>query len=145
MSISPGPLRIYLASPVGTFGTVRYQRQLAAARRHFPDAAIVEPCHLFLDTADWRRHWDYLITTLDVVVFFTSPAGGIGFGVYKEMVDARRAGLLVYWLNEAGRLVPDTAFDLAPLVPGNPYAVASVAAKPSSGCGSEKARAAEEV
>lgn len=123
-SIQPEPRRIYFASPVGTFGTVRYGRKLSALRRRFPNTDVVEPCHLFLSTTDWLCHWDYLVTTFDAVVFFTSPNGAIGFGVHKEVNDAQERGLPVYWLNDAGRLIPDSGFALITLPPGNPFAVA---------------------
>jgi len=55
--INEAAQRIYIASPIATYQSPRYDQKLAQIARHFPGAEILQARHLFDSTADWRRRW----------------------------------------------------------------------------------------
>lgn len=103
-SITSAEKHVYLASPIGTYHTPRYDRMLAHAGRHFPDASILPARGLYRDVADFKRRWPRLLPTLSALAFFADEAGYIGYGVWTEIRDMRRRGLPVWFLTDDGAL-----------------------------------------
>jgi hypothetical protein len=97
--------RLYVASPVYTYGTDRYRTMVRHARRHFPRFSLVEPRHEFTSTSDWLRRWPDVLDTLDAIVAFGCIDNTIGQGVHAEVADAVANGVPVWWLTEDGGLV----------------------------------------
>lgn len=97
--------RLYVASPVVTYGTDRYRAMVRHARRHFPRFSLVEPRHEFMSTSDWLRRWPDVLDALDAIVAFGCIDNTIGQGVYAEVCDAVTKNLPTWWLNENGGLV----------------------------------------
>jgi len=94
----PAHARIYLASPIATYSTQRYDRRLATVRRRFADADILEPRLLFDSNSAWKAIWPALLPTLDLVVFFADTDCSVGRGVFAEIQDARTLGVPVLYL-----------------------------------------------
>jgi hypothetical protein len=90
--------RIYVASPISTYTTARYDAMLTRVRRHFPASDILPARDLFTSNADWRRTWPVILPTLDAVVFFDDDDGCIGAGTEQEIADAQSAGIPVCFL-----------------------------------------------
>lgn len=90
--------RVYLASPLSTYGTERYERALESVRAKFPRASILPARDLFASNADWRERWRGIVRTLAAVVFFDDADGCIGAGTEQEITDAYRAGVPVLFL-----------------------------------------------
>jgi len=97
------PERIYIASPISTYQTTRYDRMLTEIARHFPRAEILQARHLFQSTADWRRRWPQLLPTLTGLVFFSDVDSTIGLGVWSEIQDAGDR-IPVWFLDDDGRM-----------------------------------------
>jgi len=95
---------VYLASPLSTYRTPRYGAMVSRARAHFPDAEIVPARDAFRDRGDWLARWPGILPTLAAVVVFADENGWIGAGVWAEVHDARRHGVPVYVLDDAGGL-----------------------------------------
>ncbi len=76
--------RVYVASPITTYRTPRYDLKLVLIAQHFPRAEILQPRHLFQSTADWRRRWPRILPTLTDLVFFAETDRTIGLGVWSE-------------------------------------------------------------
>ncbi len=95
-------MRVYLASPLSTFWTSRYEKRLNAVRTYFREAEILEPRHLFSSNRCWLDIWPELLPTLDVLVFFTASDGTIGAGTNREIADARRRSLPTFYLDARG-------------------------------------------
>lgn len=87
--------RVYVASPITTYQTPRYDLKLALIAQHFPRAEILQPRDLFHSTADWRRRWSRILPTLTDLVFFAETDRTIGLGVWSELQDA--AGCILVW------------------------------------------------
>ncbi len=100
--------RIYVASPISTYQTDRYDAMVCRARCHFPDSDILPARDRFASNADWRRKWPVILLTLDAVVFFDDDDGCIGAGTEREIADAQSAGIPVFFLTPApfDRLIP---------------------------------------
>jgi hypothetical protein len=98
--------QVYLAAPKSEYGSPRYARLVALARKHFPDAELIEARTAFADTADWRASWPDILASLSALVFLTTEMGWIGRGVWAEIREARHLGLPVYHLTDRGLLVP---------------------------------------
>ncbi len=95
---------VYVASPLTTYDTPRYDAMVSGARAHFPQATILPARDLFASNDDWRARWPDMLPTLAAVVVFAGDAGWIGAGVWAEVRDARKRGIPVYVLDDAGRL-----------------------------------------
>lgn len=96
--------RVYVASPLHTFDTPRYGRELARIRERFPHAEILPSRGLFTCNADWKRGWPDLLTTLDALVFFADEDGYVGLSVWTELGDADERGIPIWYLAPHGRL-----------------------------------------
>lgn len=92
------PSRVYIASPISTYGTARYDAMVSRVRSHFPESDILPARDLFTSNADWRRKWPVILPTLDAVVFFDDDDGCIGAGTEQEITDAQSAGIPVSFL-----------------------------------------------
>jgi hypothetical protein len=90
--------RVYVASPLSTFLTDRYDTQLARLQKLLPNAELVPARELFTSNADWRQQWPALLRTLDVVVFFDDDDGCIGAGTVQEICGAWSSGIPVFFL-----------------------------------------------
>ncbi|MCL5258699.1 MAG: hypothetical protein M1314_03030 [Firmicutes bacterium] len=95
-------VRVYLASPIPTFWTSRYEKHLNAVRMYFHEAEILEPRNLFSANRCWLDAWPALLPTLDVLVFFDTPDGTIGAGTAREVTDALRHALPTFCLDAGG-------------------------------------------
>src|SRR5262249_53204282 len=91
-------LLVYVASPLSTYQTKRYDLMLAYARRHFLDADLLPARGLYRDTAHWRQSWPRQLHRITTLVFFAATDGSIGRGVVTEIEDARRHGVPVHFL-----------------------------------------------
>jgi hypothetical protein len=80
--------RVYVASPITTYQTPRYDQKLAEIAQHFPRAELLQARCLFRSTADWRRRWPQLLPTLTGLVFFANSDRTVGLGVWSEVQDA---------------------------------------------------------
>ncbi len=96
------PRRFYVASPVGTYRTERYDRMLARIAARFPDGELVPARGLFASNDDWRRRWPVILGTVDALCVFTDEAGWIGLGVWTEVRDATIRNLPVVVLGDDG-------------------------------------------
>lgn len=94
----PAQHRIYVASPLSTYHTTRYDRMLSRVRECFPESVILPARDLFASNADWRSRWPDILPTLDALVFFDDDAGCIGAGTERELADALAAAIPVYFL-----------------------------------------------
>lgn len=111
MAIIPTqPSSVYLASPLTTYRTPRYDRMVDAARAAVTDATILPARGLFFGARDWLIRWPAVLATLSGVVFFTDEAGWIGKGVFTELMDAAAAGLPIGLLTDDGAVHPPDAF-----------------------------------
>lgn len=91
--------RIYVASPISTYTTARYDAMLSRVRSYFPESDILPARDLFESNTDWRRKWPVIVTTLDAVVFFDDDDGCIGAGTEQEITDASSARIPVFFLS----------------------------------------------
>ena len=103
--------RLYIASPLPTYRTQRYERRLAAIVGQFPGVEILQPRLLFTNNAHWCTARPSLIKTLHGVVVFPDTDGTIGLGTFTEVSDAQTRGIRVWYLNNRHRF--REAFDLA--------------------------------
>ena len=90
--------RVYVASPLSTYQTDRYEAMVSRIRSHAPDADILPARDLFTGNADWRRNWPVILPMLDAVVFFADEDGCIGAGTEQEIADAQLTGIPVFFL-----------------------------------------------
>ncbi len=98
--------RTYVASPISTYETPRYDATLHRLRTLLPNAELLPARDLFTSNQDWRDHWPELLPTLKAIVFF-DDGGSIGRGVWQEIHDAQSAGLPVFYLpHPAANLLP---------------------------------------
>lgn len=98
--------RVYVASPLSTYRTPRYDLMAACVRRHFPGADVLMPLDLFTSNSDWLAKWPAILPTLSAFVAFTDEEGWVGRGVWTEVRDARAHGVPVSVLDDAGCLCP---------------------------------------
>jgi hypothetical protein len=100
--------RVYIASPIATFCTPRYDMELQRVRDLLPDADLIPARGAFTNNRDWRARWPALLRTLEAVVFFDDDEGCIGAGTEQEITDAWRAGIPVFFLprSPVNRLLP---------------------------------------
>ena len=103
-TLTKGVDRVYLASPLATYFTPRYDRTLTHAQQHFLGAEIIAARGLYATTQEWQRAWPLLVPTLTALVFFTDPQRWIGYGVWTEIKDAMHQGLSISWLTDNGLL-----------------------------------------
>jgi hypothetical protein len=97
--------RVYLAAPLGLFGTERHLKALELVRHRFPTHELLDAAELFSDTNDWRRRWPGMVRTLDRLVFITDVGGIIGAGVFQEILDAGLRDVPIEYLSPSGRFV----------------------------------------
>lgn len=90
---------VYVASPLSTYETNRYDDLLGRLQQVMPKADLLPARACFSSKADWRRRWPSVLPTLDAVVFFDDEDGCIGAGTEKEIADAYRSGIPVLFLN----------------------------------------------
>jgi hypothetical protein len=99
-------LLVYVASPLATYQTARYDRMLAQAQAHFPDADLLPARGLYHDSAHWRATWPQHLRRITGLLFFADPDSSIGRGVFAELADAKRRGLPLHYLRGDGTLIP---------------------------------------
>jgi hypothetical protein len=121
--------RVYVAAPVLSYGTKKYDEAIRNLRRLFPNAELVEARNVFRNTDDWKRRWPEVLPTIDRVVFIAGPERLLGGGVMAEIVDARLRNVPVDYLDERGELHPAQDLALELLAMGDPFRVARVAVR----------------
>lgn len=102
--------RVYVASPITTYGTTRYGAMLDRLHELWPEAEMIPARNLFASNADWRRRWSNALPTLDAVVFFDDGEGWIGRGVLEEITTAQRSGIPVFYLADGWPLAEPRLF-----------------------------------
>ncbi len=98
--------RVYVAAPISTYQTRRYERMLDAVRRRFPLHHVLAARDLGFTPETWLPRWQRLLARLDNVVAFADGSGVIGAAVLWEVLDARLLGIPVHILTGEGRFVP---------------------------------------
>jgi len=101
----------YLASPLSTYGTTRYDRILALLRATYPNEPILEPRFLFTRHNDWRSRWPSIVCSIARVVFFANDDRSLGAGVVREIHDARWHGVPTAFAADDGALVSTYTLD----------------------------------
>lgn len=112
---------VYLASPLATYYTERYNHMLEAVRRHFPDSEILPARNLYHDNEHWRATWPVHLKRISAVAFFSDTDGTIGKGVYQEVWDATVRSIPVRYLQDDGTLLPDDQVELALIDDGDDW------------------------
>lgn len=104
LSIAPTDVTgtVYLASPLSTYHTPRYDRMCEHVRNLFPNATVLPARDCGFTRATWLPRWRTMLPTLVAVVFFRDEAGMIGKGVYTEILDADARGLPIWMVDDAG-------------------------------------------
>lgn len=92
---APPPRRVYVASPMTTYRTARYDERVGAIIERYPAADLFLARDLYRSNADWQRQWPLLVPTLTDLVFFAELDGTIGLGVWSEVHDV--ADLIPVW------------------------------------------------
>ncbi len=80
---------IYLASPIPTYATVRYDRMSDLVQSRYPGETVLEARRLFTSSEDWRAQWPGIVARIARLVFFANEDGSLGAGVMRELYDAR--------------------------------------------------------
>lgn len=106
-----GAPRVYVASPLTTFQTARYDAKLRQISTRFPTAKLLPARDLFRSTTEWQEQWPLLLPTLAALVFFSETNGTIGLGVWSELHDAVES-LPVWYLDDGGQCLPLDAFSV---------------------------------
>src|SRR5690242_15626639 len=101
---SGSALHIYLAAPMGTYYTPRYEWALSQVRTHFPDHELISAREQYSSNADWCARWPAMCSTLSALVFIADPEGWIGLGVWCEIHYAKKMDLPVWYLCDQGLL-----------------------------------------
>jgi hypothetical protein len=109
---------VYVASPIPTFATTRYDHFLEVVVEHYEDWEVIPARSQWHSNEDWRLGWPALLDTLDVLVGFGEPDGIIGQGTFAEIVEAADAGCEVWIAEQPRRWWPVTLVD-APRCPGD--------------------------
>lgn len=99
---------VYIASPVSTFQTARYEVNLIRIRRRYSEAEILEPRRLFKSTADWRAKWSSTLEHITELVFFCDESDHYGDGLAFELEDARLRHIPVWYLAPGGLFYPNS-------------------------------------
>ncbi len=102
---------VYLASPLPTYGTARYDRVANLIRAKYSSEPLVEPRDLYASNEDWRNPWPGTVATIARLVFFANPDKSIGAGVLRELADAQWQGVPIEFASDAGRLADTYALD----------------------------------
>lgn len=98
----PPPRRVYVASPLSTYHTPRYEAMLAHIAARFPAAEILPARDLFGSTAEWRARWPQTLASIDAICVFPDESRWVGRGVWTEVRDAAAAGLPVWVVADDG-------------------------------------------
>lgn len=99
--------RVYLASPIPTYWTLRYERYLEHLRRLAPGADLLEPRRLRWTAESWLAEGRELLAGCDALVAFGLPGDIIGRGVARELDWAAELGVPTFQLKLSGPLTPD--------------------------------------
>src|SRR5262249_41909596 len=106
-SVSPAPgrrQRVYLAAPIATYRTPRYDWAIAQVHAHFPEYQLLSPRELYTRADDCLAQWPATCSELSALVFITDGDDWIGFGVWREIHDAAFTGVRVWHLHQDGLL-----------------------------------------
>jgi hypothetical protein len=116
---------IYLASPISTYPTYRYDLALCRIEARFPAADVIPARRERRDSADWLARWPATVRTLDRLVYFPAADRTIGAGVAREVIDAYALRLPVHLL-DGQRLRDHSVVTWRWLAPGERARVALV-------------------
>lgn len=106
---------LYVASPIPTYDTIRYDRMLSLIRHALPTTDVLPARGCFADTATWLREWPAILQRIDGLIFFDDGQGVVGRGVYHEVCTTMAAGKPTVYLSNDGlfwRYPLDVVFDL---------------------------------
>ena len=67
--------RVYVASPIPTYATTRYDNFLAVVTEHHQAWEVIPARDRWRDNQDWRAGWTSLLDTLGALVAFGEPDG----------------------------------------------------------------------
>ncbi|MHB9129874.1 MAG: hypothetical protein ACYDBB_02135 [Armatimonadota bacterium] len=95
-------VRLYVASPITTYQTLRYDRMLTMIRHSFPDCELLPAREMFPNTETWKTSWPTVLACIDALIFFDDGKRIIGRGVYHETLSAHRQGKPIYYLSDDG-------------------------------------------
>jgi hypothetical protein len=88
---------IYVASPMTTYDTPRYDQMLLLIRKRYPNDRIRPARGMYKNAGHWRNLWPQILHSLTkqngVVVVFPQPDRIIGRGTYVEAMDGFDRGL----------------------------------------------------
>jgi len=101
----------YLASPIPTYGTARYDRIIALVRVMYPNELLLEPCHLLANHEEWRTRWPGIVGSIARLVFFANDDASLGAGVLRELHDARWQNVPIEFASDDGTLVSTYALE----------------------------------
>jgi hypothetical protein len=101
---------VYVASPIPTYATTRYDTFLAVVTEHYQDWQVIPAREHWRNNQDWRAGWTPLLDTLDALVAFGEPDGIIG-QAFVEIVDAVDAGCQVWIAEQPRRWWPPNLVD----------------------------------
>ncbi len=97
---------VYVASPITTYPTRRYERMLARVRARFPDCRVLAARDMGFTPANWPRRWARILLRLDHLIAFPGRSRVIGAGVLKELFDAQVFGIPTHVLTDEGAFIP---------------------------------------
>jgi len=119
---------IYIASPVSTYQSRRYDLMSSRVAQRYPGATIMVARGMYESSHDWRKKWPEVLPRIDEFVFFAELDGTVGMGVCKELHDADMGGIPIWYLHHDGRwFEPDVLeFTITGLSPAK-YAVVELA------------------
>jgi hypothetical protein len=91
-----GKPRLYFAAPLDLMGTPDHRDAIVVARAQFPGHRIVDPSRKGWSTSDWLTEWPGLLPLLETLTVIPREDGSIGAGCFREIYDARDAGIPVW-------------------------------------------------
>lgn len=104
-------MNIYIASPVSTYTTSRYDKVRELVHTQFPDDVIYAARGMYANSEDWISQWPTIAKRMDICVYFAAADGTYGRGVYHELESFFAAHKPVYYAR-LKTLVLETTFPL---------------------------------
>jgi hypothetical protein len=128
-----GRPRVYLAHPIGTFGTPWAARCAAAVGKAWPQAELIEPATRWSSNEEWLAEWPAIVKALSALVVVGDEHGRIGIGCWSEIGDAILWRVPLFTLAERrGVLRVAAVARLDVVAEPTPWLVATVRARPLS-------------
>jgi len=89
---------VYIASPIQTYWTTRYDDMVRVVGERFGDE--LQARYLFTSNSQWLDEWPHTLQNISAVIFFDDETGWIGKGVLKEINDAVQLKIPVYYIDD---------------------------------------------